>query len=140
MFFDVLKKIVAVEGAERAGAGLCVQAPFLQDVLVIVRPCQTHLDQGEAVHKEPIRILLAPLLFFCTEAHVHLVSLNVLRPEPLTLLVAQQLPADELRDGFNLVVDGAIPGHFGLVAVFLQCPPRDADCTALAEIAHEISV
>ena len=128
VFFDILKEEIAVEGAKRATAGFGVQSPGIQDVGVVRRPVQTKLHQGEPVHKERMRIALAPGLFLNTKANVHGMRFQILRAAAAAFLIAKQLLPHEIGDLGSLVVQCAESAvDFSLLPVFFYGPPGDTD-------------
>ena len=129
-----------MEGAEGAGAGAGLQAPYLLDIAVAVRPGKFHLYQREAVDEHRIGARFTASGFFQAESDVHFMGLFVLVLEPLSFLIAQQVPPYILGDQFHLIVDGAVAGHFALMAVIPKGPPRDADGPPLTKILNEIGI
>ena len=92
------------------------------------------------VGKELMGIFVTAMLFFNSEAHVHLMTLHILRFEPLTLFIAQQLPPHILSNLINLEVQSAISWHLGFLSIIPQCPPRDRDGSLFAEVFKKVLI
>ena len=127
MLFEILEKVVAVEGAKCTGGRSGLQAPDLQNVGITIRTPVTHLHQGEAVVVQGIRTCPATLFLLHAKPDVHEVCLLIPFTEPLPFFVAQQVPAQVFGDRIDLVIDGTVPWHFCLMPVRTDCPPWDTD-------------
>ena len=136
-----MEEVIFVVWADQAGAGLAVQPPLLQVVLIAVLALPSHLDQRVAILKHPVPAGEGPLGLLLGKSDMQFMRPDILRPKVLIWPVAQQLIPDKFLDHDNLIVHSTGPAlDTALFPFLIERPKRHCRDPISTKILHIILV